>query len=63
MKNFLVHSEEVKQDMLSSIKMSTIEDLFKQIPQSARMNELQLEDAISEMEAQKRIKALARKKQ
>ena len=61
MKNFLVHSEEVKQDMLSSIKMSTIEDLFKQIPQSARMNELQLEDAISEMEAQKRIKALARK--
>ncbi len=61
MKNFLVHSEETKRDMLSDIKVSSIEDLFKQIPQSARMGELQLEDAISEMETQKKIKALARK--
>lgn len=61
MKNFLVHNDEVKKEMLESIGVASIEDLFKQIPQKARMNELQLEAAISEMETQKRIKALSKK--
>lgn len=61
MKNFLVHNDEVKKEMLESIGVNSIEDLFKQIPQKARMDELQLEDAISEMETQKRVKALAKK--
>lgn len=61
MKNFLVHNDEVKKEMLKSIGVNSVEDLFKQIPQKARMDELQLEDAISEMETQKRVKALAKK--
>lgn len=61
MKNFLVHNDEVKKEMLESIGLNEIEDLFKQIPQKARMGELQLADAISEMEAQKRVKTLSKK--
>ena len=61
MKNFLVHNDEVKKEMLESIGVNSIEDLFKQIPQKARMGELQLKDAISEMETQKKVLALAKK--
>ena len=61
MKNFLVHNDEVKKEMLESIGASSIDDLFKQIPQKARMGELQLDDAISEMETQKKVKALSKK--
>lgn len=61
MKNFLVHNDEVKKEMLESIGLNEIEDLFKQIPEKARMDELQLDDAISEMEAQKRVKVLSKK--
>ena len=61
MKNFLVHNEETKHDMCAQIGVTCVEDLFKQIPQAARMDRLNLPDAISEMEAQKKVKALARK--
>ncbi len=61
MKNFLVHSDEVKREMLDSIGVSSIEDLFRQIPKQARMAQMKLEPAISEMDVQKRIKALAKK--
>lgn len=61
MKNFLVHTDEVKKEMLESINVSSVEDLFKQIPQKARMGELGFEKPLSEMEVQKRIKSLAKK--
>lgn len=61
MKNFLVHSDEVKKEMLESIGLNEIEDLFKQIPQQARMGVLKLDNAISEMEAQKRVKTLSKR--
>lgn len=61
MKNFLVHSKEVKKEMLESIGIDSVEDLFKQIPQKARMDELKLNNAISEMETQKKIKSLSKK--
>ena len=61
MKNFLVHDEKIKKDMLSSVGVGSIEDLFKQIPQKARMEKLELNDAISEMETQRRVKNLAGK--
>lgn len=61
MKNFLVHNDEVKKEMLDSIGVASVEDLFKQIPEQARMGELQLEDALSELETQKKVKSLARK--
>ncbi len=61
MKNFLVHTAEVKKEMLESINASSIADLFKQIPQKARMGKLGFEEPLSEMAAQKRIKSLAKK--
>lgn len=61
MKNFLVHNKDIKHEMLESIGLSSIEDLFKQIPQKARMGELDLPDAVSEMEAQRTVKSLAKK--
>lgn len=61
MKNFLVHNDEVKREMLESIGISSIEDLFKQIPAQARMGTMNLEPALSEMDAQKRIKSLSKK--
>ncbi len=61
MKNFLVHDEDTRAEMLESIGLKRIEDLFKQIPQAARLNGLQFSNPISEMECQKRIKTLAKK--
>lgn len=61
MKNFLVHTDEVKREMLESINASSVEDLFRQIPQKARMEKLGFENPLSEMEIQKRIKSLAKK--
>lgn len=61
MKNFLVHNDEVKREMLESIGVATIEDLFKQIPQKARMEKLDLPEALSEMETQRKVKSLAKK--
>lgn len=61
MKNFLVHNDYVRAEMLKSIGEASIEDLFKQIPQKARMGEMNFENPLSEMEVQKRIKSLAKK--
>lgn len=61
MKNFLVHTDEVKKEMLENIGAASIDDLFKQIPENARMGKLELENPLSEMEVQKRIKTLAKK--
>lgn len=61
MKNFLVHNDEVKAEMLKVCGLDKIEDLFADIPRSARMNALELPDAISEMEVQREIKSLAKK--
>lgn len=61
MKNFLVHNDEVKQEMLESIGVASIEDLFKQIPEKARMSKLDLSKALSEAETQRSVKSLAKK--
>ena len=60
MKNFLVHNEETIKEMCSEIGVNNVEDLFKQIPQEIRMNELNLPDGLSEMETQRQVKKLAR---
>lgn len=60
MKNFLVHNDETKAKMLSSVGVENIEDLFKQIPLVARMSGLDLDDAKSELDVQKIIKKLAK---
>lgn len=61
MKNFLVHNDEVKAEMLEEIGLNSVEDLFSDIPQQARMKTLDLPDAMSEMEVQREIKSLANK--
>ena len=60
MKNFLVHNEKTKQEMCEAIGISKVEDLFKQIPQSVRMSELDLPEGLSEMETQRKVKNLAK---
>ena len=60
MKNFLVHNEKTTQEMCETIGISKVEDLFKQIPQSVRMPELDLPEGLSEMETQRKVKNLAK---
>ena len=60
MKNFLVHNEKTTQEMCETIGISKVEDLFKQIPQSVRMSELDLPEGLSEMETQRKVKNLAK---
>ena len=61
MNNFLVHNEEVKKEMCAEIGVNCVEDLFKQIPEKARMESLDLSDALSELETQRYVKSLAKK--
>ena len=59
MKNFVAHTDEVRNEMLKSINCENIEDLFKQIP--VQFKNFDMQNPLSEMEAQKKVKALARK--
>lgn len=61
MKNFLAHNGEIREQMLESINVSSVEELFEKIPQAARVQSLDLKDALSEMQVQKEIKSLAKK--
>ena len=61
MNNFLVHNEEIKKEMCAEIGVKSVEDLFNQIPKKARMQSLNLKDALSELETQRYIKSLAKK--
>ncbi len=61
MNNFLVHDEKTKKEILDVIGINSIEDLFKQIPAQARMSNLNLNNALSEMETQRQVRALAKK--
>ena len=59
MKNFIAHTDITRQEMLNSISCSKIEDLFKQIP--AKFSNFDMGNPLSEMEAQRKVKALAKK--
>lgn len=59
--NFLAHNDEIRQEILESISIASIEDLFKAIPKQARMSELNFGEALSEMQTQKKVKSLAKK--
>ena len=63
MENFLVHNKNTREQMLDDIGMSTIDDLFAQIPQIAvPLNfEKEIGKAKSELETQKAVKKLAAK--
>ena len=59
MKNFIAHTEDVRNEMLNSIKLESVEDLYKQIP--VKFSDFKMDDPLSEMETQKKIKSLAKK--
>lgn len=61
MKNFLAHNDKTRNEVLESISISSVEDLFKIIPQKARAAALDLPDALNEMQAQKHVTALSKK--
>lgn len=61
MKNFLAHSDETRQQMLESISVATVEELFNKIPKEAMINGFNLPEALSEMQVQKKVKSLAKK--
>lgn len=59
MKNFLAHTDEIRQQLLQEISCTSIDDLFKQLP--AKFENFKLDNPLSELETQRKIKALAQK--
>ena len=59
MYNFEALNEQDRLDMLKSIKVDTIEEIFNSIPKEARMSSLSLNEGHDEIETQKEIKKLA----
>jgi glycine dehydrogenase subunit 1 len=56
---YIPHSDEDRKAMLAAIGVRSIEDLFADVPEHARFPELDLPDAVSEMEARWELEALA----
>lgn len=59
MKNFIVHTDDIRGQMLKEISCASLEDLFKQIP--VKLKEFNLSNPLSELETQRKIKAIANK--
>lgn len=60
MNNFTALNEETRKEMLESISKSNINELFEEIPQKARMQSLDLPEALNEMQAQRAVKSFAK---
>lgn len=60
MKNFLVHNKDSIKQMCEEIGINSVEDLFKQIPETVRMKTLDLPEGLSEMETQRKVKTIAK---
>ncbi|OJX41496.1 MAG: glycine dehydrogenase (aminomethyl-transferring) [Chloroflexi bacterium 44-23] len=56
---FIPHSDSDKSEMLEKIGLKSIKDLFKDVPEKYRYPDLNLPEAISEMEALQNLKDLA----
>ncbi len=61
MNNFSALNELDRKEMLECISKCNLAELFSQIPQLAKVNSLNLPDALNEMQAQKQITTLASK--
>lgn len=59
MKNFIAHTDEIREQMLQEISCSSVDDLFKQIP--VKFKNFNMSNPLSELETQRRIKTLAKK--
>lgn len=61
MNNFLSHNDQTRQQMLESISVNSVEELFDKIPKIARTFSLNLATPLSEMDVQKKVKSIAKK--
>ena len=61
MKNFFAHNDKIREEMLESIDIKSVEDLFTLIPAQARVATLDLPEALSEMQVQRKVKELSKK--
>lgn len=59
MKNFIAHTNSTRESMLKAISCMTLDDLYKQVP--IKFKDFSMTNPLSELEAQRQIKALARK--
>ena len=59
MKNFIAHTDEIREKMLQEISCSSVDDLFKQIP--VKIKNFDMAHPLSELETQRKIRALAKK--
>jgi len=59
MHNFQAHTEKIRKEMLEQIGVSSIDDLFQQIPQKARTGTLNLPEPKSELEASVEVESIA----
>lgn len=56
---YIPHTEVERQQMLASIGVTTIEDLFEAVPAQHRFPKLDLPDALSEMDISREMSAMA----
>ncbi len=61
MYNFKAISDEDRDLMLKSIGLNSVEDLFSYIPDEAKVKNYDMPQALSELQAQKKLKALSNK--
>lgn len=61
MKNFLAHNDKTRREMLDSLSINSVEDLFAAIPKQARVEQLDLPQALNEMQTVKKVTSLAKK--
>ncbi|MDD3149514.1 MAG: aminomethyl-transferring glycine dehydrogenase subunit GcvPA [Candidatus Gastranaerophilales bacterium] len=62
MKNFLPHTDQIRNQLAKEANLDSIDSLFDSINDSVKFkNDLNLPDGISELEAQKKLKKLANK--
>ena len=59
MKNFIAHTDEIREKMLQEISCSSVDDLFKHIP--VKIKNFDMAHHLSELETQRKIRALAKK--
>ncbi len=59
MKNFIAHTDEIRNSMLNAIGYKSIEDLYSHLP--IKIQNFNIAEPLSELEAQRKIKSLAKK--
>lgn len=61
MRNFNAHTDGTRGEMLKDLGVSSVEEIYSQIPQNIRIKELDLNEPLSEMALQSEIKKIAEK--